>query len=133
MAEPGHWHGVCLTIAMTKRIARLFTIKTRFEAYLVTYAIAVGACERAKIYLATMPSWAGWFMALCCTAVVFVAGGKLLDSVRAEQEAAKAVAARGPRVPPRRLRQPMTPAALRRSVTAPSPTDSLPRRSNRGG
>ena len=43
MAELRHWHGVCLTMSMFKRIGRLFTIKTRFEAFLVTYAIAVGA------------------------------------------------------------------------------------------
>ena len=28
MAELRHWHGVCLTIIMFKRIARLFTINT---------------------------------------------------------------------------------------------------------
>ncbi len=82
MAELRHWHGVCLTIVMIKRLARLFTIKTRFEAFLVTYAIAVGAVERGQHYLQQYPGNIGLFMALLCTGVVFLAGGKLLDSVR---------------------------------------------------
>ncbi|WP_338056191.1 hypothetical protein [Sphingomonas mesophila] len=67
---------------MLKRVARLFTIKTRFEAYLVTYAIAVGAVERGRHYLDLYPGALGWTFALLCTGVVFLAGGKLLDSVR---------------------------------------------------
>jgi hypothetical protein len=82
MAELRQWHGVCLTIAMLKRIARLFTIKTRFEAFLVIYAIAVGAVERGQHYMQQFPGTMGIFLALCCTGVVFLAGGKLLDSVR---------------------------------------------------
>ena len=35
-------------IAMLNKIGRLFTIKTRTEAWLVTYAIAAGAVERAR-------------------------------------------------------------------------------------
>ncbi len=82
MAELRHWHGVCLTIMMLKRLARLFTIKTRFEALLVTYAIAVGAVERGQHYMHQIPGTMGIVLALCCTGVVFLAGGKLLDSVR---------------------------------------------------
>jgi hypothetical protein len=84
MAELRHWHGVCLTIVMFKRLARLFTIKTRFEAFLVTYAIAVGAIERGLHYMQQYPGVGGYMLALCCTGVVFLAGGKLLDSVRPE-------------------------------------------------
>ena len=36
---------------MLRKIGRLFVIKTRLEAYLVTYAIAVGAIERGIHYL----------------------------------------------------------------------------------
>lgn len=79
-AELRRWHGVCLTISMRK-LARLFTIKTRFEAWLVTYAIAAGAVERGITYLKTYPGFSGWLLAFICTGVVFVAGGKLLDSV----------------------------------------------------
>ena len=82
MAELRHWHGVCLTIVMVKRIARLFVIKTRFEAFLVIYAIAVGAIERGQHYMQQFPGTGGYLLALCCTGVVFIAGAKLLDAVR---------------------------------------------------
>lgn len=100
MAELRHWHGVCLTMFMLKRLARLFTIKTRFEAFLVIYAIAVGAVERGQHYLQLYPGTLGLFMALCCTGVVFLAGGKLLDAVRP----VPAVATR-PRIAPPRPRR----------------------------
>jgi hypothetical protein len=69
-------------IAMLKKIGRLFTIKTRLEAWLVTYAIALGAVERGRHYLDTYPGYGGWTLALACTGVVFLAGAKLLDSVK---------------------------------------------------
>jgi hypothetical protein len=69
-------------MTMFKRVGRLFTIKTRFEAFLVTYAIAVGAVERGMHYMQQYPGTMGVILALCCTGVVFLAGGKLLDSVR---------------------------------------------------
>ena len=72
---------------MLKKVGRLFTIKTRLEAWLVIYAIALGAVERGRHYLDAYPGWAGWLLALACTGVVFVAGGKLLDSVRAPEPA----------------------------------------------
>ena len=67
---------------MLRKIGRLFVIKTRFEAWLVTYAIAVGAVERGRHYLQLYPGWEGWMLALACTGVVFIAGAKLLDSVK---------------------------------------------------
>ena len=81
MAELRHCHGVCLTIRMRKKIARLFTIKTKFEAWLVIYAIALGAVERGRHYLEVYPGFGGWLLFFACTGVVFLAGGKLLDSV----------------------------------------------------
>ena len=83
-------------MAMLKKIGRLFTIKTRFEAWLVIYAIALGAVERGRHYLDAYPGFGGWLLALACTGVVFVAGGKLLDSVRAP---APAIASGGYRAP----------------------------------
>jgi hypothetical protein len=68
-------------LMMLKKLGRLFTIKTRFEAWLVIYAIALGAVERGRHYLETYPGFGGWLLALACTGVVFIAGGKLLDSV----------------------------------------------------
>ena len=72
---------------MLKKIGRLFTIKTRFEAWLVIYAIALGAVERGRVYLETYPGWGGWLLAFACTGVVFVAGAKLLDSVKPAEPA----------------------------------------------
>lgn len=69
-------------MALLPKIGRLFIIKTRFEAWLVIYAIALGAVERGIHYLAAFPGYGGWSLALACTGVVFVAGAKLLDSVR---------------------------------------------------
>jgi hypothetical protein len=88
-------------IAMLNKIGRLFTIKTRTEAWLVTYAIAVGAVERARHYLELYPGNSGMLLAVACTGVVFIAGAKLLDSVRPAPVAAK-VARHAP--PVRRLR-----------------------------
>jgi len=70
---------------MRKKLTRLFTIKTRFEAFLVIYAIALGAVERGVAYLETYPGIGGWLLFLACTGVVFIAGAKLLDAVRPEQ------------------------------------------------
>ena len=77
-------------MAMLRKFGRLFIIKTRFEAWLVIYAIALGAVERGRLYLDTYPGYGGWLLALACTGVVFIAGGKLLDSVRAPQPAVAA-------------------------------------------
>jgi hypothetical protein len=67
---------------MMRKIGRLFVIKTRLEAYLVTYAIAVGAIERGIHYLQTYPGNPGLLLAAACLGVPFIAGAKLLDSVR---------------------------------------------------
>ena len=71
-------------MTMRMRLARLFTIKTRTEALLVTYAVALGAVERGRHYLETYPGFGGLLLFLACTAVVFLVGAKLLDSVRPE-------------------------------------------------
>jgi len=69
-------------MTMRSRLARLFRPTTRFEVFLLIYALALGAAERGKHYLETIPGWPGVLLALACTAVVFVAGGMLLDAVR---------------------------------------------------
>ena len=73
-------------MSMRHKIARLFTIKTRFEAFLVTYAIAVGAVERGIHYMQGYPGYGGVMLALACLGVPFIAGAKLLDSVRPKPE-----------------------------------------------
>lgn len=87
---------------MIHKIGRLFVIKTRFEAWLVIYAIALGAVERGVHYLQLYPNWMGGLLALACTGVVFVAGAKLLDSVR-EPEVAVAASRLNQRMAPRRF------------------------------
>ena len=67
---------------MFKRISRLFVIKTRFEVYFVIFAIAMGAIERGRHYMEIYPGTSGSILALAATGVVFLAGAKLLDSVR---------------------------------------------------
>ena len=69
-------------MTMRQRIARLFTIKTRTEALLVTYAIAVGSIERGLHYMEQYPGYSGVVLALACLGVPFIAGAKLIDAVR---------------------------------------------------
>ena len=67
---------------MLKRLARPFLIKTRFEAYGVIYALAVGAVGRGIHYLHQFPGTGGYMMFAACTIAVFMAGGKILDGTR---------------------------------------------------
>jgi hypothetical protein len=62
----------------------------------VTYAIALGAVERGRHYLETYPGFGGWLLAVACTGVVFIAGAKLLDSVKAPAPALAAGPYRAP-------------------------------------
>lgn len=90
---------------LARRAGRLFVINTRWEAWAVTWAIALGAAERGKHYLSLYPGALGWMFFVICCAVVFVAGAKLLDATR--EEPARGRAYRKPvmaRAPTRRLR-----------------------------
>ena len=73
--------------SMLRKIGRLFVIKTRLEAWFVIYAIALGAVERGIHYRVQYPGAMGWLLAAACTGVVFIAGAKLLDSVKKPQPA----------------------------------------------
>jgi hypothetical protein len=64
------------------RIKRLFTIKTKFEAFLVIYALALGAAERGVTYMQQYPGIGGQMLALCCSGAVFMAGGMIIDTVQ---------------------------------------------------
>lgn len=64
-----------------ERIKRLFTIKSKFEAFLVIYALALGATERGVVYMQQYPGVGGHLLALACTGSVFIAGGMILDAV----------------------------------------------------
>ena len=67
---------------MLKKTLRLFIIKTRFEAYAVIYALAVGGVGRGIDYLQQYPGIGGWLLFAACTGAVFMAGAKLLDATR---------------------------------------------------
>lgn len=70
---------------MFSRVARLFTIKTKFEAYLVLYGLATGACERGVHYLEQYPGPGGWLLFAICPIAVFMAGARILDSIERER------------------------------------------------
>jgi hypothetical protein len=66
---------------MLKKLSRLFVIKTRFEAFAIIYAIAVGAVARGTHYLAIYPGVPGYLLFAACTGAVFMAGAKILEAV----------------------------------------------------
>lgn len=71
---------------MFTKLRRLFVIKTRVEAYMIIYALALGAIERGSVYLDRFPGFGGKLLFLACTGAVFMAGAKLLDCLRYERE-----------------------------------------------
>jgi hypothetical protein len=71
---------------MFARIARLFTIKTKFEAFMVIYGLGLGATERGVHYLRDYPGVGGWLLFAVCPIAVFMAGGRILDAVERDQE-----------------------------------------------
>lgn len=75
---------------MLAKLGRLFVIKTRWEAYLVIYALALGAVERGAIYLDRFPGFGGKLLFLACTGAVFIAGAKILDCIGLESQLADA-------------------------------------------
>ncbi len=82
----------------------------------MTWAIALGAAERGKHYLDLYPGWLGWLFFGVCLLVVFVAGPRLLDSVR-QPKPVLAVS----RTAPRRLNR-SRPTAHRRPAGSASPS-----------
>lgn len=100
-------------MAMLKKIGRLFQVKTRWEAWAVIYAIALGAVERGRFYLETYPGTPGWVLAAACTGVVFLAGAKLLDAVRPPPAGVRA----GPYPPLAQRRAPLSRNRPRSALT----------------
>lgn len=70
---------------MLRKIARLFVIKTNWEAYMIIYALALGAVERGSVYLSRFPGFGGKLLFLACTGAVFMAGAKILDAIKYEK------------------------------------------------
>lgn len=73
---------------MWSKLARLFVIKTKFEAFLVIYGLGMGAVERGVHYLQQYPGFEGKLLFAVCPIAVFMAGARILDSVerRAQEE-----------------------------------------------
>lgn len=71
---------------MLRKIGRLFVIKSRIEAYVIIYALALGATARGSQYLVEWPGWEGKLLFLACTGAVFLAGAKILDALKYERE-----------------------------------------------
>ena len=95
---------------MLRKIARLFVIKTRFEAFLIIYALALGATARGSEYLTQYPGVGGWLLFLACTGAVFLAGAKILDCLKYERAEREAM-----------LALPIPPSANDDSEQAPAP------------
>lgn len=74
---------------MLNKIRRLFMIKTPLEAYLIIYALALGAVERGSVYLTKFPGFGGKLLFLACTGAVFMAGAKILDCLKHERRLAE--------------------------------------------
>ena len=70
---------------MVRKIRRLFMIKTPVEAYMIIYALALGACERGMVYLDQYPGTGGKLLFLACTGAVFMGGAKILDCLKHEK------------------------------------------------
>ena len=66
---------------MWTRICRLFTIKTKFEAFMVIYGLGLGAVERGVHYLQQYRGVGGWLLFSVCPIAVFMAGARILDSL----------------------------------------------------
>lgn len=69
-----------------RKMSRLFVIKSRVEAYLIIFALAVGAMERGKSYLLEYPGYGGWMLFWACSGAVVLAGAKILDALRYERD-----------------------------------------------
>jgi hypothetical protein len=66
---------------MWTKLARLFVIKSKFEAFLVIYGLGTGAVERGVHYLQQYPGYGGWILFAVCPVAVFMAGARILDSL----------------------------------------------------
>ena len=71
---------------MWTRLTRLFTIKTKFEAFMVIYGLGLGSVERGVHYLHQYPGVGGWLLFGVCPIAVFMAGARILESVERSGE-----------------------------------------------
>lgn len=74
---------------MLRKVSRLFVIKTKLEAFLIIYALALGATARGAHYMVQYPGWGGQLLFLATTGAVFMAGAKILDCLKLEKRVAE--------------------------------------------
>ena len=74
---------------MLRKFGRLFIIKNRFEAFVIIYALALGATARGSNYLTEYPGWEGKMLFVAATGAVFLAGAAILDGLKAKAELAE--------------------------------------------
>jgi hypothetical protein len=72
---------------MVPKVARLFTVKNRLEAYMIIYALALGATSRGVDYQERYPGIGGWLLFFACMGAVVLGGAKMLDCLRMERAA----------------------------------------------
>ena len=71
---------------MLRKIGRLFVIKNRFEAFVIIYALALGATTRGAAYLEQYPSYWGEALFIAACGAVMLAGAAILDGLKARKE-----------------------------------------------
>jgi hypothetical protein len=72
---------LCFLKDMWRKFKRLFIIKTKFEVFLIVYALATGAVARGQVYLVEYPGIGGKLLFLACTGAVFMAGAKMIEAI----------------------------------------------------
>jgi hypothetical protein len=80
---------------MLRKVSRLFVIKTRVEAFLIIYALALGAASRGAHYLTEYPGWGGKALFGACLVAVLLAGAKILDCLTYERREKETIDTQG--------------------------------------
>ncbi|WP_409645086.1 hypothetical protein [Sphingorhabdus sp.] len=68
-----------------KKILRLFTIKTKLEVFMITYALGLGAVKRGQEYMIQYPGTIGKVFFVLCIGAVFIAAAKMLEAVELDK------------------------------------------------
>lgn len=74
---------------MLGKLQRLFVIKNRLEAFLVIFALALGAMTRGAHYTLEYPGVGGYLLFAATGGAVMLGGAKILDALRYEREASE--------------------------------------------
>lgn len=80
---------------MLHKFLRLFVIKNRFEAFVIIFALALGAMNRGADYLIQYPGISGQLLFWAASGAVFLGGAAILDGLKAQKELAELKAKAG--------------------------------------